>query len=294
MNLNELEKELEEELRKIENEERRKRIGEASAALASKPPTLKGLFNESRYRNNSLLGRGAFGSVRKVRRNGTNYALKRTVFNMYNRTNNIKPFPREYFDKEVKVLRNLQENPYVIHLVNANRSNMNGYILMELLKDGYSLYDAIHKEVLDSMKYTEFTKMLNNLIKGLRSIHDMGYLHLDIKPENIWIYPDTGDIKYMDFGFSCKMIDGSCLLSKLVGTKGYLRNPEPRYNGMYEYNPTNDIYSLYKTFEDIREGVRGERKSIVNEILSQMEDDLKVNGGRRKTRKAKRGTRKRK
>lgn len=38
---------------------------------------------------------------------------------------------------------------------------------------------------------------------GLESLHQMGYIHADIKPKNILLTPNTSQVKIIDFGQSC-------------------------------------------------------------------------------------------
>ena len=56
-------------------------------------------------------------------------------------------------------------------------------------------------------------------------IHEQGVAHRDIKPENIMIHPDTLEIKYIDFGYSCnKNIESSIfnqICNGIAGTPEY-------------------------------------------------------------------------
>jgi serine/threonine protein kinase len=65
-----------------------------------------------------------------------------------------------------------------------------------------------------------FIELVSNLCNGLHLLHQMGIAHRDIKPENIMIFPETRQIKYIDFGISCdssSTFDVFCK-RKLVGT----------------------------------------------------------------------------
>ncbi len=81
------------------------------------------------------------------------------------------------------------------------------------------------------------------ICKGLEKFHKCGYVHRDLKPDNIMIEDITGDvpiIKIVDFG-GAKAVDLSCLAdTTVIGTLGY-QAPET-----ISTNATNcsDIYSI--------------------------------------------------
>lgn len=75
---------------------------------------------------------------------------------------------------------------------------------------------------------------------ALRYLHSHGWVHRDIKPDNIVYYPDTGLCKLIDFEFSCRYISNE-YLTDCVGTLSY-SSPElrkKRYIG-----PEVDVWSL--------------------------------------------------
>ena len=40
------------------------------------------------------------------------------------------------------------------------------------------------------------------MCQGLEAAHQQGVVHRDIKPQNMLILPETGDLKIMDFGIA--------------------------------------------------------------------------------------------
>jgi len=244
--------------------------GAGAAARANNSMQLKKLYNNSRKNNTRFLGKGAFGAVRRVTRNRSNYALKRVIFNnSVKGPNNIQASSPNFFNKEVRALqtiKNKHKNSHAIKLINSGRSNKNGYIMTELLTNGESLdnFCINLEDVSDRIVET----ILINLILGLQQIHDAGYLHLDIKPENIWVFAD-GNIKYMDFGLACKM---PCKLSSLVGTRGYFLESTPLKNGIYSYTKLNDFHALQKTFEYILEVATSDQKDIIRKYIAKFND----------------------
>lgn len=242
--------------------ERLRKLREASAARKS---DYKSMFDTVRANKTSLLGKGAFGSVRRVKNDTRSYALKRVIFDeAAKKENNISPGPVEYFNREVNILQGLRGNPYVVQIFGSEKSAENAYLLTELLEHGMPLSSAADELALLSLD--EIKKVVANLVRGLESIHARGYLHLDIKPENIWYYPDDFTIKYLDFGIACKM---PCMRDTFAGTRKYM--PKPFVSaGKFIFDKTNDFYALGKTLEDIEEIVDAELRDYIKDVKTRV------------------------
>lgn len=115
------------------------------------------------------------------------------------------------------------------------------YFLMEYI-EGQTLADWIEKHPKPDIK--EVTKIIEQIIQGLRSIHRMEMLHQDLKPDNI-IINNEGVVKIIDFG-SIKIAGIQEIATPverldLLGTKNYTA---PEYlMGMAGSNKS-DLFSL--------------------------------------------------
>ena len=45
-------------------------------------------------------------------------------------------------------------------------------------------------------------RIAKQMCQGLEAAHPQGVVHRDIKPQNMLILPETGDLKIMDFGIA--------------------------------------------------------------------------------------------
>ena len=108
------------------------------------------------------------------------------------------------------------------------------FILMEYLtplEDFIQNADFLVRDVL---------KLGLDVLYGLRSCHDNGVIHRDIKDDNIFV-SDNGEYKIGDFGVS-KVLKDSSKAESLKGTPNFLA-PEV-YLGKEGYTKSVDLYSL--------------------------------------------------
>jgi serine/threonine protein kinase len=114
------------------------------------------------------------------------------------------------------------------------------FIFMEFL-DGETLDKYLFKA--SPSEKIEITKQL---LDGLNFLHNNNIYHRDIKPNNIIVTKDNENniiIKYIDFGFSCKL-NFTCIYSDHdIGTPLYL-SPEFVKNISNKINDT-DYYKYY-------------------------------------------------
>ncbi|KFY42856.1 hypothetical protein V494_02207 [Pseudogymnoascus sp. VKM F-4513 (FW-928)] len=103
--------------------------------------------------------------------------------------------------QEVNVLKALGRSDHIIQLFDSWETNDHLYIQTEFCEEGtlqLFLRNVGMKGRLDDFR---IWKIMLELGQGLRHIHDAGYIHLDLKPANIFITFE-GVIKIGDFGMA--------------------------------------------------------------------------------------------
>ena len=162
----------------------------------------------------------------------TEVALKRVVFE---RPEDSRIF--EQVDTEYKVARRI-DHPYVrkCHKLKKIRSM---FMVKEMLLsmeffDGKSLEDSPALSLLDVLL------VFRMVASGLLAMHQQGFVHCDMKPNNILIN-EAGSIKIIDLGQSCKI---GTIKPRIQGTPDYIAPEQVRRKAL---GPKTDIFNLGAT-----------------------------------------------
>jgi serine/threonine protein kinase len=149
------------------------------------------------YQKGKLLGRGTSGVVyTAVLNDGSTVAVK--VMNMVGTPESAKAMAADV-EREVRMLSQLR-HPSVIMYYGAvfDSDNMQVRLFMELVQGG-SLA-AMVKSLNARMREVLVRKFMRQIVEGLAFMHDRGFLHRDLKADNVLIDTSDGSVKLTDFG----------------------------------------------------------------------------------------------
>jgi serine/threonine protein kinase len=164
------------------------------------------------------LGRGSFGVVYLARNINTG---ERVV---------IKQLKRITGEEKVEYdnLFSLREqcNKYFVCVKEYIDKGNTIYIVMEYLENFYPL-SAFMGKIKVSFEQNVNLNLVNTIIRNIcmaiKYMYKRGIAHNDIKPENMMLNETTGEIRFIDFGLSCKK--EKCALgpgSRASGTPYYM------------------------------------------------------------------------
>lgn len=244
--------------------------------------TKKFRYYPNDYKTIKVLGKGAFGETRLIedRRTGQKFVSKDLRASA---TKEFSPTSEVDFRNEVNILQGLRDKCEDLLCYISNRKDPRGdkfEIITEYL-DEYIPLDEYIKEADDYQRWNDFRTKFLNMTKGLKTIHDSGIAHRDIKPGNIMINPKTGHTKIIDFGVSCTRDE----CHGIAGTPLYMP-PETKYGVMPDFMPfemykRGDIWELGVTLLELILGKRfiqelyRNRKTTMMDLMDYIPDEFR-------------------
>ncbi|XP_067835845.1 rho-associated protein kinase 1 [Heptranchias perlo] len=164
-----------------------------------------------------VIGRGAFGEVQLVRHRGTRKVFAMKLLSKFEM---IKRSDSAFFWEERGIMA-FANSPWVVQLFYAFQDNRYLYMVMEYMPGG-DLVNLMSNYDMPERWARFYTA---EVVLALDSIHSMGFIHRDVKPDNM-LLDKAGHLKLADFGTCMKMNkEGMVRCDTAVGTPDYI-SPE--------------------------------------------------------------------
>jgi hypothetical protein len=207
--------------------------------LKRKPQPIPG------YEMIKILGRGGMGSVMLAReeKTGRAVAIKTLLPEVAVSDQAIKRFMRE-----IDVAAALQ-HPHVVSFIDRGMHNGTIYLVTEYVvgMDAAKLADARGGR----LPYQEVLQIVTQGLDALSFAHSKGYIHRDIKDQNILVqgqWPEY-NAKLTDFGlaksFTQTGMSGVTMAGDVAGTFAYM--PPEQIRDFANVRPGSDIYAMGMT-----------------------------------------------
>jgi eukaryotic-like serine/threonine-protein kinase len=135
-------------------------------------------------------------------------------------------------------------HPSVVSVLNFFRQNETVYLVMNYLQ-GATLQDFIMagRQVTAGKAFSESTirSVFDEVLQGLRVVHQNKMLHLDIKPANLFITDDDSAV-LIDFGAAREVLNKDGHFTQPMYTPGFAA-PE-MYRRESQLGPWTDMYAI--------------------------------------------------
>jgi len=196
--------------------------------------TLVGALLDGRYRVGPKIARGGMATVYEA----TDTRLDRTVA--------LKVLHSGYADDEAFVSRFIREarstarlaHPHVVSVFDQGEDDGTLYLAMEYVP-GRTLRDVVRDQA--PLQPAHALALLEPVLSALAAAHDAGFVHRDVKPENV-LLTDDGRVKVADFGLvrAVTTATNTATSGVLIGTVSYIA-PELVTDGSADAR--SDVYS---------------------------------------------------
>ena len=143
----------------------------------------------------------------------------------------------ERFSQEARTLGRFS-HPNIVHVNRYFELNGTGYMVMDYER-GQSLKAFVQAHPFPSE--AQLRGMIGPLLDGLEKVHAAGFLHRDIKPDNIFLR-DDGRPVLIDFGSARQTLSDPGQALTTIVSPGYA--PFEQYTTSKQQGPWSDIYSL--------------------------------------------------
>ena len=135
-------------------------------------------------------------------------------------------------------------HPSVVSVLNFFRQNETVYLVMNYLQ-GATLQDFIMagRQITAGKAFSESTirSIFDEILQGLRVVHQNKMLHLDIKPANLFITDDDSAV-LIDFGAAREVLNKDGDFTQPMYTPGFAA-PE-MYKRDSQLGPWTDVYAI--------------------------------------------------
>lgn len=165
------------------------------------------------------------------------------------------------FVEEAQLLLQFGGYEGIVSVYDVFEENNTAYMVMEYI-EGVTLKKSI--EQFGKMEEQQLLDCMIPMLLTLKFVHQMGYIHRDISPDNIMCLPD-GTVKLLDFGSARYALMAESQSLSVIVKQGF--TPIEQYQAHGKQGPWTDVYAVGATMYAALTGV------VPAESLDRLADD---------------------
>lgn len=142
------------------------------------------------------------------------------------------------------------DHPNVVRVRDFFEENGTAYLVMDYCR-GLPLSQYVSQQNGGKISVIAAISILQPLLDALRELHKKGYLHRDVKPQNIYL-SESGRPILLDFGAARHAMGDRSRSLSVVLSEGYAPLEQYQRNGMQ--GPWTDVYGAVATFYNLITG----------------------------------------
>lgn len=230
--------------------------------------------NNDRYKIVKKLGAGGMGQVCLGIAEKTSREV--AVKFLHDELQEDSAASRERFEREIKVLLELQAFRGIVRIEDYGRTPGGSmFFVMEYLKS--PTLDRVIEENPNGLPQIRAVQIALEILTILEPVHRRGFVHRDLKPQNISVTEDPLAVFLLDFGLSKPVYEGEGFkkVTKRIEGRGFETPGSPHYMAVEQFlrpksiDNRTDLYAVGVILYELLSGQPPFRGIYVQDILRQ-------------------------
>jgi len=202
--------------------------------------TARTALQDSKYILGTQLGKGVFSLTYRATNthSGQTVAIKTLGDNLYQHPE-FDQFKQKFLELAERLSR--CQHPNLVQVRDRFEEDGRPYLVLDYIP-GSTLADLVKSKMLPQGKAIKYICQISN---ALRTLHQAGLLHQDVKPQNIIRRQDSDDVVLCELGITCWLTPGAMQTHASLLSAGYA--PLEQYSFEAERTKATDVYALAAT-----------------------------------------------